>query len=280
MMSSGYILMLPFPRSRYHYKLCMFKLTKRRRFVLSSILLTVGLFLIHRGTIDDRYLAIGILSLASFLLCLWSLGIPIRNQVWLFSWVLPFFFTASVSMFYFLLPASLLSLVPILGFYLVGMYVLLLSENIFFVTSIRTIQLYRSATAVSFLFSLITAFLSFDTILSFHLPFFANTALIFTVSFILLLHSLWTARLEEGMSSKVFRYSLVLAWAIACVGLIIAFWPVSLSQGSILLTALIYILIGTAQAKLNDRLFDRVVREYSVVGFIVLIVTIFSTRWG
>ena len=258
----------------------MFKLTKRRRFVLSSIVLTIGLFVIQQGTVSDRYFAIGILSGVSLLLTLWSLGIPIKSHVWLLSWILPLLFTVSVSLFYFLLPSTLLSLMPILALYLVGMYVLLLSENIFFVTSIRTIQLYRSATAVSFLFTLLTAFLLFDTLLSFHLSFYINALFVFGLSFLLFLHCFWNTRLEEGISKRIFVYSLVIAWVLASLGMVISFWPVNISQGSLLLTAVTYILIGLTQAKLNDRLFNQVVREYLVIGLVVFLVTILSTRWG
>lgn len=258
----------------------MFKLTKRRRFVLSSMLLTLGLLVIHTSSVSNRYVQICVLSLFSMVLTFWSLDIPIKSRLWFLSWILPFLFTGSVSFFYFLLPASLLSLVPVLAVYLVGMYVLLLSENIFFVTSIRTIQLYRSATAVSFLFTLLTAFLLFDTILSFRLVYYYNFGLVYIFSFLLLLHACWTAKLEEGVSRRLLNYSLVLAWCVGSVALIISFWPVTISQGSLLMTAIMYVLVGLTQSKLNDRLFKKVVREYAIVGLIVLIVTIFSTRWG
>lgn len=258
----------------------MFILTKRRRFILSSLLLTFGLFIIHQGAFSNRYLQISILSVSSLFLTFWSLGIPIKSRLWLLSWILPFLFTASVSLFYFLLPATLLSLIPILAIYMVGMYVLLLSENIFFVTSIRTIQLYRSATAVSFLFTLLTAFLLFDTVLSFRLNFYINFILVFLFSFLLLLHACWTAKLEEWVSRRLLVYSSVLAWCLGSVALVVSFWPVTISQGSLLLTAITYVLIGLTQAKLNDRLFQKVVKEYALVGLVVLIVTIITTHWG
>lgn len=258
----------------------MFKLTKRRRFILTSLLLTGGLFLIQQGVVNSRYFAIGILSFVSLVLSLWSLGIPLSSRVWLFSWVLPFCFTVSVSLFYFLLPSSLLSLVPILLLYLVGMYVLLLSENIFFVTSIRTIQLYRSASAVSFLLTLLTAFLLYDTILSFRLIYYFNIAIVWLVSFLLILHSCWVSRLDEGISNKLLEYSFILSWCVSTTALAISFWPVTITQGSLLLTANLYVLIGTAQAKLNDRLFKKVVREYLVIGLTVVLVMVISTHWG
>jgi len=258
----------------------MFKLTKRRRFVLTSLLLTIGLFLIQQSIFTNRYLAIGVLSLVSLVLSLWSLGIPINNRIWLFSWVLPFCFTVAISMFYFLLPASLLSLIPVLLLYLIGVYVLLLSQNIFFVTSIRTIQLYRSATAVSFLLTLLTAFLLYDTLFSFRLAYYFNLLFVWLVSFLLIIHSCWASRLDMGMNARLVVYSVILSWCTAMLAATISFWPINITQGSLLITASIYVLIGTAQAKLNDRLFQRIVKEYLIIGLIVVFAMIASTRWG
>jgi hypothetical protein len=84
---------------------------------------------------------------------------------WLTVLTLPPLYTAGVGLFYFLLPVRWLTRLPVAMAYGLGMYVLLLTENIFSVASIRTIQLLRAAQAVGFLLTLVTGFF-----LYFYLP--------------------------------------------------------------------------------------------------------------
>jgi hypothetical protein len=255
-------------------------LTKRRKFVFSALLLTIGLTVIQLLQISNRYLAIFILSLLSIPLTFWSLKEALRGSIWLVSWILPVFFTAGVGLFYFLLPGSLLTAIPVILIYLVGMYVLFLSENIFAVASMRTIQLFRAASAVGFLSTLVTSFLLYDTIFSFRLPFYQNALLVFGLSFFLFLHGTWSVNLEEKISGQILLYSLVLALGMGEIALVLSFWPTAITLGSLFLTSLIYVSLGVVQAKLSDRLFKKTVEEYLTVGFLVLIVLLAYTTWG
>jgi hypothetical protein len=255
-------------------------LTKRRKFVFSALLLTLGLTIIQLLQISNRYLAIFLLSLLTIPLTLWSLKEALRGPIWLVSWILPVFFTASIGLFYFLLPGSLLIAIPVILIYLVGMYVLFLSENIFAVATIRTIQLFRAASAVGFLLTLATAFFLYDTIFSFRLPSYQNALLAFAVSFFLFLHGTWSVNLEEKISGQLLFYSLLLALGMGEIAFILSFWPTAITLGSLFLTSLVYVFLGIVQAKLSDRLFRRTVEEYLTVGLLVLIVLLAYTAWG
>jgi hypothetical protein len=255
-------------------------LTKRRKFIFSALLLTIGLTVIQLLQISNRYLAIFLLSLLTVPLTLWSLKEALRGPIWLVSWILPMLFTAGVGLFYFLLPGSLLIAIPVILIYLVGMYVLFLSENIFAVAAIRTIQLFRAASAVGFLLTLVTAFFLYDTIFSFRLPFFQNTLLILIVSFFLFLHGTWSVNLEEKISGQLLFYSLLLALGMGEITLILSFWPTAITLASLFLTSLVYVFLGIVQAKLSDRLFRKTVEEYLTVGLLVLIVLLAYTTWG
>lgn len=255
-------------------------LTKRRKFILSSLLLTAGLLYTHFGQIENRYLVIGILSVLSIPLTIWSLMEALTLPIGLTSWILPAFFTAGVGLFYFLLPTSVISAVPVIILYFLGMYALLLSENIFAVASLRTIQLFRSALAVGFLLILVTSFLLFDTVLSFRLPFYLNALLVFCISFFLFLQGTWSVILEEKVSKRILLLSFCLSLAIGETALILSFWPLAITLGSLFLTALVYVFLGLIQASLTDRLFKKTIEEYMAVGVAVLFVLLFYTSWG
>jgi hypothetical protein len=256
-------------------------LTKRRKFILSSILLTTGLSYIQfGGGISSRFQLIAALAFLTVPLTLWSLKEALRGPIWLLSWILPVLFTAGVGFFYFLLPTNPLIALPIIAIYFFGMYALFLSENIFAVAAIRTIQLFRSASAVSFLLTLATSFLLYDTILSLRLPYYLNALLVFLVSFFLCLHGIWTINLEETITKQVLVYSFILSLGIGEIAGVLSFWPTAITLSSLFLTALVYVTLGLAQAKLSDRLFKKTINEYLLVGFLVLLVLLSFTSWG
>jgi len=255
-------------------------LTKRRKFIFCSILLTGGLTLIQLGVMPSRYLAIFILSFLTIPLTLWSLKESLHGPIWLTSWILPLLFTTGVGLFYFLLPGSLLSAIPIIIIYFLGMYALFLSENIFAVAAIRTIQLFRSASAVSFLLTLVASFFLYDTVFSFRLPFYYNGLLVFIISFFLFLQGIWSVNLEEKISFSVFLYSFFLSLGMGEIALVYSLWPTAITLSSLFLTTLIYVSLGIVQAKLNDRLFKKIVLEYLAVGLVVLLVLFGFTQWG
>ncbi len=258
----------------------MFYLTKRRKFILSSLFLTAGLSYIQFGQPGNRYLAIAILSFLTIPLVLWSLSEALKGAIWLMSWILPLLFTVGVGLFYFLLPSSLLTAIPVIVLYFFGLYAFFLSENIFSVASIRTIQLFRSASAVSFLLTLFVSFLLYDTVFSFRLPFYSNAALVFGISVFLFIHGVWSVELEEKVSLRVIYYSFFFSLGMAEIAFILSFWPVSIALASLFLTALVYVLLGLVQASLSGRLFKRTVKEYLLVGIAVFFVLLLYTSWG
>lgn len=258
----------------------MFRLTKRRKFIISSLFLSLGLVSVQLGLISDRYLAILALSLLTIPLVFWSLRESLKGSIWLTSWIIPVLFTTGVGLFYFLLPSSWITAVPVILIYFFGMYALFLSENIFSVAAIRTIQLFRSASAVSFLLTLLTAFLLYDTIWSFRLPFYFNGLLVLLVSFLLFLHGSWAVNLEEKITKKIVLYSLILSIGLGEIAIVISFWPVTVSLASLFLTSVVYVALGLGQANLNDRLFRKTVKEYLVVFSLVLLILLFYTTWG
>ena len=261
----------------------MFKKTaisKRQKFIISATLLSAGLLTIQLANLSWRYQAILALTILTYLLSAWSLKEGLFGIKWLTVLILPTLFTTGVGLFYFLLPSSWLTRLPVATLYGLGLYALLLTENIFSVAAIRNIQLFRSANAVGFLLTLLTAFFLYDTIFSFRLSFWLNFVLVFLTSLPLFVQGLWAVNLEEKITSQIWFYSLALSLIVAEGALALSFWPVTVSAGSLALITIMYVILGLTQHYLSQRLFKRTINEYLTVGVVVLVTVIITTRWG
>ena len=256
------------------------KITKRQRFIIISLLLSAGLLTIQLMNISGRYVAIGVLTLLAYFLSAWSLAEGLNGIEWLTVLTLPAFFTAGVGLFYFLMPSKWLMRLPVVLLYGLGFYGLLLTENIFSVAAIRTIQLLRSAQAVGFLLTLATSFFLYNTILAYRLDAWFNFFLVGIVSFPLILQALWYINLEEKIEKRIWLYSLAISLILAEMALVFSFWPVNVTVGSLALITAGYIILGLVQHHLSERLFQKTIREYIAIGVLILVIIFFTTHWG
>jgi len=261
-------------------KLKKIDINKRQKFIISAALLSIGLLAIQLANVSWRYQAIFGLTILTYLLSAWALRESVSGVEWLTVLVLPTLFTTGVGLFYFLLPSSWLARLPVAVLYGLGLYALLLTENIFSVAAIRNIQLLRAAHAVGFLLTLLTAFFLYNTILSFRFSFWLNFIFVFLTSLPLFIQGLWSVKLEEKISGQIWFYSLALSLIVAEGALVLSFWPVTVSAGSLALITTMYVILGLTQHYLSQRLFRRTINEYLTVGIIVLAVIIITTHWG
>jgi len=255
-------------------------MSKRQKFVAISVFLSFGLLAVQLVRFEIRYQAIALLSFLSGLLSVWALHQDLNKIEWLTTLILPVTYTAASGLFYFLLPERWLSRLLIVGFFGITFYALLLTENIFAVAAMRTIQLLRAAQTVGFLLTLVSAFFLFDTVFSLRLPFYFNFLLAGMISFLLTLQSLWSVKLEEKITPRVFIYSLVFSFILGQFALAISFWPVTVATGSLFLTTVLYVLLGMSQEHFKERLFQKTIKEYLWVGAIIFWVTFFIAHWG
>lgn len=286
-------------------------MSKRQKFVLTSFVLTgllvwanlvTGEWYIEMGEnsilLQWRYVLIGFLGLMSGVATWWALRGGGKGVARWMTVVLPVLFSLGAGMFTFLLPEVVPGLWTwswgrevgtVVGWslrgsfwvvYLLSIYSLLLTENIWSVSAIRTIALARAAGAVGFLLTLVTGFFLYDAVWSFRLPFYWNALLVFGLSFPLLLQGLWSVGLDEEMNIELWVASGVLALAIGETALVLSFWPVSVVVASLVITTLLYVLLGIYQQYLSRRLFIRTLWEYVSVGCLVLGVILLTTRWA
>lgn len=258
----------------------MLLISKRLRFLISSIILLFGFVSIQFVDESFRFQMIAILVFISGLFSYWSFYEGIGLNMTITSIILPMLYTLGVGIFWFLLPASVYTQIPIVIFYAVGAYVLFSTMNIYTVSSSKTIALLRAARGVGFVLTLVTAFLLFDAILSIRQNAFISSSLVFTTSFLLFIQGFWSIDLEKKLDAKIRLITLISSLVITELALSISFWPVTVVVGSLFLTSGVYLLLGLGQTKLEDRLFAGAIREYLTVGLIVFIGMFFATHWG
>src|SRR3972149_7850607 len=256
----------------------LINIPKRQKFIITVVVLSLTLFfseqLFGRGGMDLGFLP----ALFTDLFVLWAESSELEDNFSPQVFILPLFYTLSCALFYFLIPARFLTRIGMTSLYAFGLYSLLLSENIFIVSSIRTIALLSSARTVSFIVTLLSYFFMANVVFSLHLNIFLTLFFVFTFSFPLIIHSIWTHTLEADFRLH-FEWISLIAICIAETTLILWFWPTTPTIIGLFLTGLFYILVGISQIWLEKRLFKGVMWEYIWVGVIIFLVFItFSMR--
>lgn len=255
-------------------------MTKRRRFILQSIILCLILFAIQMVDVGLRYWMILATSILAYFLTAFSLREEVRKISWIIVLPIPAFYTASVGLFYFLLPESIVTRIITISLFGIGMYSLLLTQNIYSVAAIRTIQLLRAAQAVGFIITLVTIFFIYGTIFSFNLSSWWNALLVFIFSFLLILSAIWSVTLDEKVNKKQIIYSLCLCFLAAVLSFFISFWPLSITAISLFLVSFWYVSLGICQNLLVGKLFQKTAIEYIRVAIIIFIITFFLAKWS
>jgi hypothetical protein len=256
----------------------LFDIPKRQKFIVSVAILSLALFfseqLFGKGGI---YIAIP-LSIFTDLFVFWAIRRDLKDNFSPQIFILPLIYTLACALFYFLVPVRFMTRVGMTSLYALGLYSLLLSENIFIVSSIRTIALLSSARTVSFMITLLSYFFLSNVVFSLHFNIAITLLLIFAFSFPLILHSIWTHTLESDFRSQIVWIFLI-ALCLVETAFILWFWSTTPTIIALFLTGVFYILVGISQVWLDKRLFKGVMWEYIWVAVIVFLVFItFSLR--
>lgn len=254
-------------------------LNKRQRFIVSIIILSLGLFFAeHELGRQAIYLILGISILADVFLY-FGLREDLKDNFFPQIFILPFFFSLAFGLFYLLVPARLLTRIFTTSLYALGLYSLFLSENIFTVSSIRTIALLSSARTVTFVLTLLSYFFLANVIFTFHINVIITLLLIFGFTFPLVLNSIWIYTLEKNVLKDIL-WVFSLALCLFEVAILLWFWPSSPTVIALFLTGIFYAIVGLSQAWFEKRLFKSVIVEYVWVAFVVFVVLALFTTWG
>lgn len=261
-------------------KIGKIELSKREKIIAATVLITIGiLFSTRLGNFiylkEKLIILVGILTYFFSLWALWEGMTKIKAVVLL---ILPTLFTVAVASVYFLIPVRPPKLLWAAGFGL-SFYLLLLSQNVFNVASIRTIPLYRVASTTSFLFSVFTAFILFNVSFALNFDFFLSGLITFIISFILALPIFWSISMEKITIPDIL-YSIITALIVGECAMALSFWPLAPTIWSLTLSTVLYITLGILVDMVRERLSRRIVWEYSAFGLIVLIISSLITTWN
>lgn len=250
---------------------------KRQKFVISSVVISLGILLAQAAPLEWRYVLIFLLCGLSYLMSAWSLSEGLGGVEWLTVLLPQAVFTGAVGWFFILLPEVWWARIVLAVLFAIGHYALLLSGNIFSVAAIRTIALLRAAQTVSLVMTLLSGFLLFDTIVSFRFPIFGSSILVLFASLLLSIPALWTVEVGESLNIKIVLYSLVIAFLLSVLSISISFWPTTISTSSLFLTSMLYCFLGLSSHHFSQRLFKNTVWEYVIVGSVVLITVLVTS---
>ncbi len=245
---------------------------RREKFVISSVVLSLGLFGVQLVSLEWRYLAVAVHAVLTYIVSAWALSDDLQAFEWATILPFPVLYSAAVGLFYFLLPAGLLSRLFILGLFGIGMYALFLTSNIYSVAKGKTIQLIHAAHAIALLFTLLTSLLFTNTIFSLKLPFYSVGVLVGLVHFPIIFMSLWAVNLEQIITNRIVWLAIALTVIITELAIILAILPVSVWNAALLVMAILYIGLGLLHNFLRGILFGNTMTEYSLVGALVAVV--------
>jgi hypothetical protein len=257
-------------------------LEKRQKFILSVMLLSIALFFTESQFRQSGFLIAFLLSFFTDVFLFWAIRNDLKDAESEYPYsifILPFFYTLAFVLFYFLVPSRLLSRVILTILYGVGLYSLYLCQNIFTVSSIRTIALVSGAKIVSFVLTLLSFFFLSNIIFTLHLPIYFSVPLVGVFSGFLVFQSLWTYAPTKP-SLSLFLWSGVLTVCLLEIAATLWFWPSSPTVIALFMTGFFYTIVGLSHVWLERRLFRGVLWEYVWVGAVVFFVLQLFTSWG
>lgn len=249
-----------------------FFIEKRQKFVIAVFLLTIGLFYTEFQFSRSGVFISLFLAVLTDLFLFWGLFQDIKDKFVYEIFILPFFYSLSFGLFCFLTPNFIYRIVLALV-YAFGLYSLYLSQNIFVVSSTRTIALLSGARIVSFVVTLVSFFLLTNVVFTFHIIIFPILFLVLFYTYLLLYHSLWTYTLQK-ITHPLALWVSALALCIIELTAILWFWPTKPPITSLFLTGFFYIVAGLSHIWFEKRLFKGVLWEYVWVGFVVIFILI------
>lgn len=251
---------------------------KRQKFsigvgIASFILMLTDYILNGYGILTALFLAI-----FSDIILYWAIKDDLKQNFSPQVFILPFLYSLSFGLFSFLTPARLFTHVILDVLFAVGLYSVFLSENIFAVASIRTIQLLNSARIVSLVISLVAYFFLASTAFSLRVNVIPTTILLFLFSTLFSMHAIWTYTLEKSLRKDI-SWTVIMSLCLSEFGIILWFWPTTPIIVALFLTSMWYVFVGLSHVWLDKRLFRNVLWEYIWVSVIGLLVIISFTQW-
>lgn len=254
--------------------------SKRQKFVLATLFLFISFFTSTYFSGVEHLISGLVLALLTDLILYLILKQDVKSSNFYPMLILPFFFTLSFSLFYLIIPSRMLSKMLLSALFGFGLYSLFLTQNIFAISQLKTINLLRSARIVSFVITLLVLFFISNFVFSLHLPFFISPFVVALVVFFLNFQSLWVYTQNAVQKRELVVFSTLISFCIAQLSFVLLIWPVNASIYSLFLTAIFYTYSGLSHAWFEKRLFRGVLWEYIWVGFLSIFILVAFSKWG
>lgn len=258
------------------------KISKRGKFVLCMFFLSACMFISEY--VSGRLIVVSglVLGFLTILFLFFILrGDMVRKKSALPILILPFFYTLSFSLFYSLVPSRFLSKLILTGIYAFGVYSLFLTENIFAISSLRTINLLRSARIVSFVITIFVLFFMFNVIFSLRFPLYVTPVLVGVISYLMATQFLWSYIEEREQGGReITVFSGVIGLMMTELSFVLSLWPVTPAIYAIFLTGIFYTYSGLSHVWIERRLFKGILWEYVWVGILSILFLIIFSKWG
>lgn len=255
------------------------RIEKRRRFIISTGFLTVLMIVSTFFSFEEASFFVIPIALFVYFFTYFSILEGISDKEWIMLFVPPLYFSLVFYLFYFFLPQRWLARAPFAVIYAVSIYALLLSQNIFNVGVEKSLQLFRAAFSVNYLFLTLTMLLGTSLLFSLRLIFLLNGVLTFIFSLPLAMHFVWSINPQEHIDRSVTKHAVVVSVILAQAVLILSFVPINPNVFALVVTALFYSLCGLLSAHLTSRLFRERIREYLFVLGFVFIIMLMTVKW-
>ena len=253
---------------------------KRIRIVISVFIMTILVLLATLFDLSYWWWAfLPVLVIFSYLLTYLSVFEGVNKVEWFTLFVMPVIFTLAFYLFFTLLPARWLTRLPYLVFYAFAFYAILLTSNIFNVGVEKSLQLYRAAFSVNFLFQTLIIFLIAQVTVSFKQNFLINSVLLLVGSTPVAAQLFWTLDPIHEFKREIMNYGLLVGFLIMQLAIILSFVPLRPSIAALIITATYYSLAGILYHYIDHRLFKNVIREYIFVVIFVIIIALLTLQW-
>lgn len=255
------------------------KIEKRRRFIIATVLLTLLMIVSTYFSFEAASFFVIPIFVSVYFLTYFSILEGISSKEWITLFIPPLYFSLVFYLFYFFLPQRWLARAPFAVLYSISIYALLLTQNIFNVGVEKSLQLFRAAFSINYLFLTLTMFLATSLLFSLRLLFVVNGLLVFVLSLPLALHFVWSINPQEHIERTVLKHALVVSVILSQAVMVFSFIPITPSVFSLVVTALFYSLCGLLSAHLTSRLFRERIREYLFVLGAVFTIMLLTVKW-
>jgi hypothetical protein len=253
---------------------------KRQKFVLGVIILSGILFVSEFQFGRSGLVVAVILGILMDAILYWAIKEDLKENFTPSVFILPFFYSLSFGLFYFLVPARLIFRLLLTAFFAFGAYSLFLSKNIFTVSSIRTIALLSGARIVSFILTMLSYFFLSNIIFTLHLHLIFVLPLIALYTFPLAYQSLWSYAPAKTPNRQLIEWAGGLTLCMIEIAAVVWFWPSTPTVLALFLAGFFYTIVGISHVWFEKRLFRGVMWEYVWVGATVCFVLLLFTSWG